>query len=130
MTSILDFRPSVTDLSPEKFTQLPNPPRLIDVRSNFEYAMFHAPGAVNLSLPRILMGSIPWLGRWVLPQWFQELSCDEPIAVICLSAHRSPIAANALVKAGFTQVFNITGGMVEWRKLGLKTLSGKEPSVQ
>jgi rhodanese-related sulfurtransferase len=113
------------NLSPEEFTQLSNPPRLIDVRSRFEYAMFHAPDAVNLSLPRILMGSNSWLRRWVLPQWFQELPKDEPIALICLTAHRSPIAAKQLMKAGFTQVYNVTGGMMEWRNKGLPTRKGK-----
>ena len=57
--------------------------------------------------------------------WFQELPKDEPIALICLTAHRSPMAAEQLVKAGFTQVYNITGGMMEWRQLGLPTCKGK-----
>jgi rhodanese-related sulfurtransferase len=125
MTSIANSQPQVIDLSPEEFIQLSNPPRLIDVRSSFEYAMFHAPDAVNLSLPRILMGSNSWLRRWVLPQWFQELPKDEPIALICLTAHRSPIVAKQLTKAGFTRVYNITGGMIEWRRLGLPTCQGK-----
>jgi rhodanese-related sulfurtransferase len=125
MTSIADSRPKIINLSPREFTQLPNPPRLIDVRSNFEYAMFHAPNSFNLSLPRILMGNNSWLRRWFLPQWFRELSKDEPIALICLTAHRSPIAAEQLVKAGLTRVYNITGGMMEWRKLGLPTCKGK-----
>ena len=34
MTSITDSQPQVINLSPEEFTQLPNPPRLIDVRSS------------------------------------------------------------------------------------------------
>jgi rhodanese-related sulfurtransferase len=125
MTSIADSQPQVIDLSPEEFNQLPNPPRLIDVRSSVEYRMFHAPDAINLSLPRILMGSNSWLRHYVLPQWFQELPKDEPIALICLTAHRSPIAAEQLVKAGFTEVYNITGGMMEWRQLGFPTCKGK-----
>lgn len=119
MTSITNSRPQVIDLSPEEFTQLSNQPRLIDVRSSFEYRMFHAPNAINLSLPRILGGSNSWLGGWVLPQWFRELPKNEPIALICLTAHRSPIAAQQLVKEGFTQVYNITGGMMAWKKAGL-----------
>ncbi len=119
MTSIADSQPQVIDLSPQEFNQLPNPPRLIDVRSSVEYRMFHATNAINLSLPRILMGSNSWLRRWVLPQWFQELPEDEPVALICLTAHRSPIAAEQLIKAGFTEVYNVTGGMMEWQKLGL-----------
>ncbi len=125
MTSIADSRPRVIALSPEEFTQLSNPPQLIDVRSSFEYAMFHAPDAVNLSLPRILMGGNSWLRRWVWPQWFQDLPKDEPVALICLTAHRSPIAAEQLIKAGFSKVYNITGGMMEWGKLGLPTCQKK-----
>jgi len=119
MTSITNSQSQVIDLSPEEFIQFPNPPQLIDVRSSFEYKMFHAPNSVNLSLPRILIGSNSWLSRWFLPQWFRELPKEQPIALICLTAHRSPIAAQQLSKAGFTQVYNITGGMMKWRRLGL-----------
>ncbi|MCC0178144.1 rhodanese-like domain-containing protein [Waterburya agarophytonicola K14] len=125
MTSIANSPPQVINLSPEEFTQLPQPPRLIDVRSKFEYGVFHAPNAINLSLPRILMNNPPWLSRYVLPQWFQELPEDEPIALICLTSHRSPIAAEQLTKAGFTEVYNVTGGMMEWKELGLPTCKGK-----
>lgn len=119
MTSIPSLKPSATPISPQEFSRLPDPPLLIDVRSRFEYRLGHAPKAVNLSLPRILMGRVPWLQNWVLPQWFRELPKDRPIAVICLTAHRSPMAADALLKSGFQQVFDLTGGMVEWQRLGL-----------
>lgn len=125
MTSIADSQPQVVDLSPQEFNQLSNPPRLIDVRSKWEYNQFHAPDAINLSLPRILMGSNSWLRRYVVPQWFKELPKDEPIALICLTSHRSPIAGKELIKAGFTQVYNVTGGMMEWRQLGLPICKGK-----
>jgi rhodanese-related sulfurtransferase len=109
---------TVLDLSPTELVHLSNSPLLIDVRSSMEYITGHAPGARNLSLPRILLGL--GLSRWFLPQWFRELSHDQPIAVICLTAHRSPIVAKQLVQAGFATVYNITGGMMEWRRLGLK----------
>jgi rhodanese-related sulfurtransferase len=122
--TFIESQPQVINLSPQEFIQQSNPPCLIDVRSQFEYRMFHAPDALNLSLPRILMGSSSWLRPWVLPQWFQELPQDEPIALICLTAHRSPIAAEQLIKSGFRQVYNITGGMKQWRQIGLPTCSG------
>lgn len=125
MTSTTNSPPKVIDLSLQEFTKLPNPPRLIDVRSSVEYRIFHAPDAVNLSLPRILMGGNSWLRRWVLPQWFEELPKDEPIALICLTAHRSPIAAKQLIKDGFTEVYNIKGGMMEWRQQGFPICKGK-----
>ncbi len=119
--------PAYTKLSPEKWVQLAHPPLLIDVHSGAEYAMFHAPHAVNFSLHRLLLGRIPGLRRWTWPAWFRDLPHDQPIALICLTAHRSPIAATQLSKAGFTQIFNITGGMMQWRQLGLETVSGSQP---
>lgn len=109
---------SVVNLSPTELAQLPNAPLLIDVRSGLEFLTGRAPGAKNLSLPRLLLGL--GVSRWFLPPWFRELPPDQPIAVVCLTAHRSPIAAQQLVKSGFTTVYNVTGGMVEWRRLGLK----------
>jgi rhodanese-related sulfurtransferase len=115
----------VIDLLPQELIKLTEQPLLIDVRSKWEYQMFHAPNAINLSLPRILMGRNSWLGSWILPQWFHNLSKSEPIALICLTAHRSPIAAEALMKYGFKQVYNLRGGMVKWRRLGLPISQGK-----
>ena len=116
--------PTVIDLTPEEFVHLPHSPLLIDVRSGLEYSLFHAPHAINLSLPRLLMGQIPILKTWVLPQWFRILPKTEAIAIICLTAHRSPIAAHQLRRAGFTTVFNMTGGMMAWQKAGLPTCKG------
>lgn len=92
---------------------------LIDVRSLWEFNQGHVAGARNLSLPRILMAQTPFLRRWVLPAWFMDLDPTQPLAVICLTAHRSPIAAQALLKLGFRHVLNIQGGMMAWRKAAL-----------
>ncbi|MBE9136450.1 rhodanese-like domain-containing protein [Nodosilinea sp. LEGE 07088] len=130
MDSMSSLTPSVVELTPEEFVHRPHPPRLIDVRSGLEYAQFHAPGAISLSLPRILMGRLPWLKTWVLPHWFRTLPKTEAIALICLTAHRSPLAAQTLVKDGFSQVFNITGGMVAWQKAGLPTQKGTAKTAE
>ncbi|MEM9905957.1 MAG: rhodanese-like domain-containing protein [Cyanobacteria bacterium P01_D01_bin.44] len=118
------IKPKVIDVSPEEFVQLSEPPRLIDVRSRLEYILFRASDAINLSLPRVLMVRVPILRNWLLPEWFLALPKDEPIAVICLTAHRSPIVAQQLIKAGFTRVFNITGGMMAWQRGGLPMHKG------
>jgi rhodanese-related sulfurtransferase len=125
MTSTSSVKTSVINISPQEFVQLASPPQLIDVRSQLEYATGHVPTALNLSLPRILIGTIPILSRWILSQWFRDLPKNEPVAVICLTAHRSPIAAASLAKEGFTNVFNVTGGMMKWQHLGLETRTGK-----
>jgi rhodanese-related sulfurtransferase len=112
-----------TDISPQEFLELSPKPLLIDVRSELEYSFGHATGAVNLSLPRIMMGQVSFLRRWVLPEWFRELPRDRAIALICLTAHRSPMAATQLVAQGYHTVYNVTGGMREWWKLSLPTHS-------
>ncbi|BDM80389.1 rhodanese-like domain-containing protein [Acaryochloris marina] len=117
-------RASVTQVSPLAYTKLIPPPLLLDVRSVGEYRAEHIPNAINLSLLRLLIGQLPIINRWVLPDWFQALSKDQPIVVVCLTSHRSPLAAAQLLKAGFTQVFNLSGGMQHWRQCGFNTISG------
>lgn len=109
----------VTNITPQKFVKINNQPLLIDVRSRLEYNLGHAPNAQNLSLQRLMLSQLPFMQKIMLPQWFQELPKDKPVAVVCLTAHRSPIAANRLTKLGFQKVMNITGGMREWRSKNL-----------
>ncbi len=109
----------VTNITPQKFAQLNNQPLLIDVRSRLEYNSGHAPDAQNLSLQRLMLSQLPFLSKVMLPQWFRELPKDQPVAVVCLTAHRSPIAANRLTQLGFQKVMNLTGGMMAWRSQNL-----------
>lgn len=127
MTATTSLKPSVTNISPQELYQLSNPPLLIDVRSQFEYVRGHGQGAVNLSLPRILMAQNAYLRQFVVPKWFRDLRKEQPIAVICLTAHRSPIAANSLLKMGFTKVLNVTGGMSQWWQLNYPNVTGNQP---
>lgn len=44
---------------------------------------------------------------------------DKEIVVYCQSGMRSAGAASSLVKAGFTKVYNLRGGILAWRSAGL-----------
>lgn len=79
-------------------------PRVLDVREPSEWHAAHIDGA-HLSSVRLL------------PQRIAELpfSRSEPIAVICHSGARSSIASSVLRHNGFTNVVNVTGGMVAWK---------------
>ncbi len=119
-----------TELTPQQFLFLPpqQRPLLIDVRTRLEYLSGHAPGAINLSLDRILLGGlIPVLRRWIWPDWLNQMPKDHPIAVVCLSAHRSPIAAKILTQLGLTEIFNLAGGMLRWNHLNLPIHKGWDP---
>jgi len=84
---------------------------LLDVREPDEYSEVHAS---NVTL-------IP-LGQ--LAARLNEIASykDKPIAVMCRSGKRSAKAVHLLQQAGYTQVSNVTGGIIAWEKAGLSVV--------
>jgi rhodanese-related sulfurtransferase len=83
---------------------------LIDVRAPDEFVgeLGHIPGARLVPGPALLAEAMTW------PK-------DQELLVVCKAGGRSSAAAQALVKAGFTRVVNLQGGMLAWNAAGLKT---------
>lgn len=52
---------------------------------------------------------------------------DVPIVVYCRSGRMSAIAAEALVREGYTNVWNLAGGMEAWRDAGLPIVTEANP---
>jgi rhodanese-related sulfurtransferase len=48
-----------------------------------------------------------------------ELKADQPVYVICRTGNRSQTASEILVGLGFTQVYNVDGGITAWVDAGL-----------
>jgi len=86
-----------------------NPGRLIDVRTQLEFNWYHTDGAVNR--PDILLD----VDRYKVD------SPNKPLIIICMTGHRSPIAAYRLKKHGYKQVYNLTWGMLGWKLTGGNT---------
>lgn len=85
---------------------------LIDVRSQQEFDGGHVDGATHLSMD-------PDLSAAVRAGSLDEFR-DRPVAVICGSGMRSGQATVRLTKVyGFTNVTNVTGGMMAWTREGL-----------
>ena len=82
--------------------------QFIDVRIVEEYAGGHAVGAKNLPLDR-------------LDAELVKLDKDKPVYVICETGRRSQKGSEILQKAGFKDIYNITGGTSEWKSAGLPT---------
>lgn len=78
---------------------------LIDVRSPEEFEEGALPGAVLIPLE-----NTDFIER------IQTFDTQQPIYLYCRSGNRSSRAAELLVRLGFTQVYNYTGGMEEWQE--------------
>jgi glyoxylase-like metal-dependent hydrolase (beta-lactamase superfamily II) len=81
--------------------------KILDVRDQNEWEEGHITGAVH----------IPY---YFLEQRLQELDLTQPLAAICASGQRSSIACSLLQKHGFTQLFNVVGGMDAWEQAGFE----------
>ena len=84
---------------------------LLDVREQDEYAAVHAPGSTLIPL-----GQLP--SRLAEIQQYK----NKPVAVVCRSGRRSAQGIELLRKAGFTQAFNVDGGMNAWESAGLPVI--------
>ena len=82
---------------------------LIDVRTAREYNWFHISGAANK--PELIYDITAVSAK----------SKDEPVIVICMTGHRSPLVAYRLKKQGFSKVYNLVWGMLAWKMFGGKT---------
>ncbi|MBB1427610.1 rhodanese-like domain-containing protein [Shewanella frigidimarina] len=85
--------------------------QVIDVRSKIEWNKSHIEGSINLPITSLSIDAIKQL----------ELSQDLTTVVICLSAHRSIPGVRKLKQFGFTDVYQLEGGMLSWWKLSLPT---------
>ncbi len=89
--------------SSEKFT-------LIDVREDNEWEAGHATGATHLS-----KGVIERDIEKKLPQK------DAKVVLYCGGGSRSALAADALMKMGYSNVFSLAGGLGAYKSAGLPT---------
>jgi len=81
---------------------------LLDIREADDYKEFHAPNTTNIPM-----------GRLALRLTELETYKSKPIMVIDHAEQRAPRAMEVLLKAGFSQVVVVKGGMAEWKKSGL-----------
>jgi rhodanese-related sulfurtransferase len=79
----------------------PQPPQVVDVRTNMEWSAGHIDGALHLVLDD-------------LSKNLAAVPRDRELVVVCKSGYRSSIAASLLQAAGFERVTDLTGGMDAW----------------
>ncbi len=77
---------------------------ILDVRTPGEFEKGHLEHAIN----------IDWNGN-DFDSRISELDKSQPVFVYCLSGGRSADAADKMRQQGFTKVYEMPGGMMEWR---------------
>jgi rhodanese-related sulfurtransferase len=90
---------------------------IVDVREPHEYIKGHIESSMNIPIDK-------------LPEKLGTLESykKQPIIIVCQTGTRSGSACKTLIKSGFEQVFNISGGMQSWEdsKLPMKITSKKK----
>ncbi len=81
---------------------------ILDVRNEAEFQSGHILNAKLIPLPN-LSGRTGELERYR----------EQPIVVVCRSGQRSASACAMLGKKGFTQAYNLSGGVMAWQKSSL-----------
>lgn len=85
---------------------------LLDVRTVGEYSRGKIKGGVNLPVDEITHKI-----ETVIPDKSKK------VFVYCLSGSRSIHAADAMIKLGYTNVFNLTSGLLAWRAKGYPVIT-------
>lgn len=81
---------------------------ILDVREESEFSNGHLLNSKLIPLGK-LAGRVGELERYR----------EQPVVVVCRSGQRSASACVVLGKQGFTQAFNLSGGVVAWQKSNL-----------
>ena len=85
----------------EAMPLIENNAMIIDVRSGEEFASGYIDGAINIPVDRIAS-----INNYV--------DKDTVIVLYCASGMRSSLAAKTLVELGYTNVYNLDGGLINW----------------
>jgi rhodanese-related sulfurtransferase len=86
-------------------------PLIVDVREADEFASERIAGVALVPISQFVARH-------------QELPKDRPLLMLCAAGSRSMSATMYLLQAGWTNVRNITGGMIGWRQAGLPIVTG------
>jgi rhodanese-related sulfurtransferase len=99
-------------------TELEDGCYLVDVREDEEWVAGHAPAAVHLPMMD-------------LPARIDEIPADGDVVVVCRSGSRSAQVVAYLVHNGWTNVRNLSDGMVGWAMSGRPMVSedGRDPEI-
>lgn len=86
---------------------------LLDIRSPAEYGVSHLPGAIFMDYTTFT------------PKMVKSIPKDVMVVVYCTVGVRSEKIGEKLQQAGFKNVRNMYGGILQWKNAGLPVVRGK-----
>jgi len=98
-------------ITPDQLVSMKNDIVLIDVRTPEEYAAGHLENAVNINLYDDDFKS-----------QLEAIDKSKAVAVYCKVGGRSAKAADIIKEIGFTEVYDLEGGILNWEEKGMKTV--------
>lgn len=106
---------AVTDVNPKAAAQVlqESGTTVIDVRTPAEYAAGHLPGAVNIDVESA-----------TFEDQVKQLPKDGQYLVYCHSGNRSGVATDEMATLGFTDVYDLQGGIEAWQADGGQVVTG------
>lgn len=84
----------------------------VDVRELSEWTQFHIPGTTLIPLGE-------------LPSRLKDVPKDREVVVVCRSGNRSLQGRDILLKAGYTSVTSMAGGVTQWQAQKLPIATGQ-----
>lgn len=96
---------SITPKEFEEKIKTTDNPQILDVRTSDEFKLEHIENAVNIN--------------WNSPDFTEKAETydkSKPVFVYCLSGGRSKKAAARLTELGFTTVYELDGGFLNWNE--------------
>ena len=96
-------------VSPKEFSEVIADPTIVilDVRTPQEFAEGHLANAINIDFQS---------GNF--EQEIASLDKTKTYAVYCRSGNRSGQAVKVMAKAGFTSLYDMDGGIIDWQAAG------------
>jgi rhodanese-related sulfurtransferase len=116
VTQIMVLLRKYKELTPAGLTQLINreSPLLIDLSAIADFEKMHVPGAKHVAMSQFD------------PENKELAKARElPVVVMDKDGRNSDSAAQRLVKAGFTHVYTLGGGVLAWQQAQLPVAKGK-----
>lgn len=102
---------SITVIAPTEFKEKSANQTIIDIRTPQEFSEGHIEGAVNIN----------YYDNNFIDQ-IAKYDKNQPIFIYCRSGNRTSSASKKIADYGFTQIYDLEGGILYWLKNNNETV--------